>query len=65
MEQEIDIKEIRARLGLTQTALAEALGVDQGTVSNWERAANVPRGPARKLLERLLSEAPAKSEAAA
>lgn len=64
MEQEIDIKEIRVQLGMTQTALAEALGVDQGTVSNWERAAHVPRGPARKLLERLRSDAgPAKSEA--
>jgi len=58
MEQAIDIKAIRSELGLTQTALAEVLGVDQGTVSNWERAAHVPRGPARKLLERLRSEAP-------
>lgn len=53
--------------GYDKTALGAAvrairqrdkLGVDQGTVSNWERAAHVPRGPARKLLERLRSEAP-------
>jgi transcriptional regulator with XRE-family HTH domain len=31
------ISEERRRLGLTQAALAEACGVDQMTVSRWER----------------------------
>lgn len=50
------IREIRRRLGITQNELGEKLGVDQGTVSRWERSVENPR-PAtlarlRKLLER-------------
>lgn len=52
MEHALDVKEIRARLGLTQAKLAEAVGVDQSTVSNWENG-SPPRGPARKLLVKL------------
>jgi len=55
MEHDIDIRAIRSQLGLTQAQLAEAVGVDQSTVSNWERGA-APRGPARKLIERLTKE---------
>lgn len=64
MEQEIDVKKLRADLGLTQAELGEAVGVDQSTVSNWENG-SAPRGPARKLLERLASEAPPAQESAA
>lgn len=56
MEQEIDIKAIRAKHNLTQAQLGEAVGVDQSTVSNWERD-GVPNGPARKLLIRLYGDA--------
>lgn len=52
MEADLDVKAIRSRLGLTQTQLGEAVGVDQSTVSNWENGA-LPRGPARKLLQHL------------
>lgn len=52
MEQAIDVKAIRENLGLTQAQLGEKVGVDQSTVSNWERGMP-PRGPARKLLESL------------
>lgn len=52
MEQPLDVKEIRARLGLTQAQLGEAVGVDQSTVSNWENG-SPPRGPARILLVKL------------
>jgi len=38
---------LRARQGLTQTALAERLGVDQTTVSRWERGLDHP-GPRRR-----------------
>lgn len=54
MEREIDIKAIRAELGLTQAALAAEVGVDQSTVSNWENGATTPRGPARKLLQSMV-----------
>lgn len=50
MENELDIKTIRENLGgVTQAQLADAMGVDQSTVSNWENGQR-PRGPARKLL---------------
>jgi DNA-binding transcriptional regulator YiaG len=50
MEQAIDVRAIRDKLGLTQAQLGDAIGVDQSTVSNWESQSTVPRGPARKLL---------------
>ena len=34
---EVDIKALRERLGLTQTELAEAVGVHPNTVARWER----------------------------
>lgn len=52
MEHAIDVKAIRAQLGLTQAQLGDAVGVDQSTVSNWENG-SPPRGPARKLLLKL------------
>lgn len=33
---------MRTRLGLSQTDFGKALGVDQGAVSRWERAAKAP-----------------------
>lgn len=62
MEQQIDVRAIRASLGLTQAQLGEAVGVDQSTVSNWENGM-MPRGPARKLLQTLVP-APTPKEAA-
>lgn len=41
-----DLRTLRSRLGLTQLELAESLGVDQATVSRWERGVDRPR-PAR------------------
>lgn len=38
----IQIKTLRARLGLTQVALAEALGVSFPTVNRWENSKTVP-----------------------
>lgn len=50
MENELDIKALRKELGdISQAQLADAMGVDQSTVSNWENGQR-PRGPARKLL---------------
>lgn len=36
------IREYRERRGMTQKELAEALGVDQSAVSNWERGISEP-----------------------
>lgn len=53
MEREINIKELRSSLGVTQSELADALGLDQSTISNWENGHQKPRGPARKMLATL------------
>lgn len=53
MENELDVKKIRVDLKMTQAQLAEELGVDQSTVSNWEKG-QAPRGPARKLIVNLV-----------
>lgn len=50
MEQDLDVKAIRSRFGVTQTQFAAVVGVDQSTVSGWESGATSPRGPARKVL---------------
>lgn len=63
MDKQIDIRALRQSLGLTQEELAGRLGVDQSTVSNWERDNGTkPRGPALKLLTSLVASNP--SEAA-
>jgi DNA-binding transcriptional regulator YiaG len=51
MNQEIDIKTLRKSHGLTQTEFGDAIGVDQSTVSPWERNGPPKKGPARKLLD--------------
>jgi len=58
MDQIVNVKLIRARLGLTQEQFGEAVGVDQSTVSNWENGAT-PSGPARKLLQSMAASAAA------
>lgn len=58
MGNELDVKAIRLDLGLTQAQLAEAVGVDQSTISNWENG-QTPRGPARRLLASLVEAAKA------
>lgn len=45
------IANIRARLGVTQAAMADALGVTQGNVSNYERGQTIPPDVARLLIE--------------
>lgn len=39
---ELDVKAIRKKLGLTQKKLAEKLGVAEATVQNWERGLTIP-----------------------
>lgn len=45
-----DIRDLRTRLGWSQKRLAEHLGVDQSTVSNWETSGKPVRAPIAKLL---------------
>ncbi|HEY6224514.1 MAG TPA: helix-turn-helix transcriptional regulator [Gemmatimonadales bacterium] len=48
------IEEARKALGLTQVQLAEAVGVDQTTISQWERGRVVPRDEMRIALANAL-----------
>ncbi len=45
------VKTIRTRIGVTQAALAEAIGVTQGNVSFYEKGQTIPPLVARKLIE--------------
>lgn len=44
------IQHIRTRLAITQSVLAEAIGVSQANVSNYERGQTVPPEVARRLI---------------
>lgn len=46
-----DVKAIRKRVGMTQTAFAAAFGISLSTLRRWERGNQAPRGPARVLLQ--------------
>jgi len=52
------IAALRERLGLTQAEMADALGVRQQTVSEWETGRYQPRGASTRVL-RYLAEAKA------
>lgn len=56
---------LRSRLGLSQLDLAVRFGVDRSTLSRWETGVTEPRGAARKLLDAMLAENPAQSQAGA
>ena len=53
---------LRRRLGLSQQAFADELGVRQQTVSEWETGRYQPRGASARLLG-MLAEAPAAYDA--
>jgi putative transcriptional regulator len=48
---EIDVRAIRKRLGLSQDAFAARFGFSAGTVRHWEQHQRRPRGAARILLK--------------
>ncbi|MDL2279967.1 helix-turn-helix transcriptional regulator [Desulfovibrio sp. OttesenSCG-928-G11] len=48
---------LRRLKGWSQAQMAAEFGVSQPTIGRWERGEMEPGGPAKKLLERLLSEA--------
>lgn len=45
------LKSIRLRLGMTQQAIATALGCTQGNVGHYERGQTLPPEVARKLIQ--------------
>lgn len=45
-----EIKNIRSRLGMTQTVFARFMGVSKKTVEAWEAGYNKPNGPSLRLL---------------
>ncbi len=45
-----DVKAIREKAGLSQSAFAALLGVSVRTLQDWEQGRRVPRGPALALL---------------
>ena len=46
-----NVRHIRQTLGLSQDALAEALGMTQGSVSQYELGSDIPPRVARKLID--------------
>jgi putative transcriptional regulator len=46
----LDVKAIRAQVGMTQAQFASSFGISLGTLRHWERGDRQPHGPARVLL---------------
>ncbi|MGD8777918.1 MAG: helix-turn-helix domain-containing protein [Ignavibacteria bacterium] len=57
--QQIDVKKLRERIGMTQPKFAASFGISLGTLRHWERGDRNPQGPALVLLN-LLSKDPNK-----
>ena len=53
----VDVKELRKRIGMTQTKFASSFGINLSTLRHWERGDRYPQGPALTLLN-LLSKEP-------
>ena len=48
--REIDVKAVRAKVGMTQEQFAARFGFSTATLRHWERGDRSPRGPALVLL---------------
>ncbi|MDH5786441.1 MAG: helix-turn-helix domain-containing protein [Chromatiales bacterium] len=46
----VDVKNIRAKMGMSQNEFAAAFGISVSTLRHWERGDRVPQGPALVLL---------------
>lgn len=46
----IDVKQLRAKIGLSQGEFAERYGFSISAIRNWEQGIREPEGPARVLL---------------
>ncbi|MCP4220350.1 MAG: helix-turn-helix domain-containing protein [bacterium] len=54
---EVDVKEVRKQIGMTQKDFALSFGISLGTLRHWERGDRKPKGPALVLLN-LVRKAP-------
>jgi putative transcriptional regulator len=52
----VEIRTLREKLGWTQMALAEAVGVTSNTVARWERGEMTISEPAARLLQKIAAE---------
>lgn len=52
----LEIRALREKLGWTQMALAEAVGVTSNTVARWERGEMAISEPAARLLQKIAAE---------
>jgi len=50
---ELKVKNIREKMGLTQSRFAMLIGVSKRTLENWEQGRRKPTGPANVLLRAL------------
>jgi putative transcriptional regulator len=48
--KEVDVRRLRARMGLSQTKFAAKFGFSLDSIQNWEQGHRRPEGPARVLL---------------
>jgi len=47
---QVDVRKLRARMGLSQTQFAAKFGFSLDSIQNWEQGHRQPGGPARVLL---------------
>jgi putative transcriptional regulator len=48
--EEVNVKQVREKTGLTQNQFASTFGISLGTLRHWERGDRKPHGPALVLL---------------
>ena len=46
----VDVKKLRAKVGMSQNEFASAFGISVSTLRHWERGDRTPQGPALVLL---------------
>ena len=46
----VDVKNLRANIGMSQNEFASAFGISVSTLRHWERGDRIPQGPALVLL---------------
>ena len=46
----VDVKNLRAKIGMSQNEFASAFGISVSTLRHWERGDRTPHGPALVLL---------------
>jgi putative transcriptional regulator len=54
--EEVNVKKVREKTGLTQEQFAATFGISLGTLRHWERGDRKPHGPALVLLNAVAKE---------